>query len=233
MFALSGIFPITLLILGILAAILNRSAHFSRGRFVEWQTFNGVSLATLLGMAGCTLAWLVCTHGEMLFSMQFTGNSLVNFSLMILCNMFAVYQEGILFKNVLQWIGGQARSFDMKYSFLAIGVPLAVMLIKMPFMSPLDRFPTEDIIGALCYNYGFWHFATGLSIAYAIIMLATQFIQFIVVLRDSWKRLAIVCLVYFPVMASIFILSMYAVAGIFILFILYFVLSIINDRKQE
>lgn len=168
MFALSGIFPITLLILGILAAILNRSAHFSRGRFVEWQTFNGVSLATLL-----------------------------------------------------------------KYSFQAIGVPLAIMIVKMPFMSPLDRFPTEDIIGALCYNYGFWHFATGLSIAYAIIMLTTQFIQFIVVLRDSWKRLAIVCLVYFPIMASIFILSMYAVAGIFILFILYFVLSIINDRKQE
>ena len=70
-------------------------------------------------------------------------------ALILLGSMFVVYQEFILFKNVLSWIGRKAVPMDLSYSLYAILVPLVVMIIKIPFSSPLDMFPKNNIWGAL------------------------------------------------------------------------------------
>ena len=69
-------------------------------------------------------------------------------ALILLGSMFVVYQEFILFKNVLSWIGRKALPMDLSYSLYAILVPLVVMIIKIPFSSPLDMFPKNNIWGA-------------------------------------------------------------------------------------
>ena len=89
-------------------------------------------------------------------------------ALILLGSMFVVYQEFILFKNVLSWIGRKAVPMDLSYSLYAILVPLVVMIIKIPFSSPLDMFPKNNIWGALCFDFGFWHFMTALSLVYAV-----------------------------------------------------------------
>ena len=95
-------------------------------------------------------------------------------ALILLGSMFVVYQEFILFKNVLSWIGRKAVPMDLSYSLYAILVPLVVMIIKIPFSSPLDMFPKNNIWGALCFDFGFWHFMTALSLVYAVIMIVIQ-----------------------------------------------------------
>lgn len=124
-------------------------------------------------------------------------------------------------------------SFMLSYSLYAILVPLVVMIIKIPFSSPLDMFPKNNIWGALCFDFGFWHFMTALSLVYAIIMVVIQFIQFVTALRQSGKRLLSVCVIYFPVMFSLFILSMYAVIGVVLLFIIKFALSVMEENSRK
>lgn len=154
-------------------------------------------------------------------------------ALILLGSMFVVYQEFILFKNVLSWIGRKAVPMDLSYSLYAILVPLVVMIIKIPFSSPLDMFPKNNIWGALCFDFGFWHFMTALSLVYAVIMVVIQFIQFVTALRQSGKRLLLVCVIYFPVMFSLFILSMYAVIGVVLLFIIKFALSVMEENSRK
>lgn len=122
---------------------------------------------------------------------------------------------------------------DLSYSLYAILVPLVVMIIKIPFSSPLDMFPKNNIWGALCFDFGFWHFMTALSLVYAVIMIVIQFIQFVTALRQNGKRLLSVCVIYFPVMFSLFILSMYAVIGVGLLFIIKFALSVMEENSRK
>ena len=88
-------------------------------------------------------------------------------------------------------------------------------------------------MGALCFDFGFWHFMTALSLVYAVIMVVIQFIQFVTALRQSGKRLLSVCVIYFPVMFSLFILSMYAVIGVVLLFIIKFALSVMEENSRK
>ena len=74
---------------------------------------------------------------------------------------------------------------------------------------------------------------TALSLVYAIIMVVIQFIQFVTALRQSGKRLLSVCVIYFPVMFSLFILSMYAVIGVVLLFIIKFALSVMEENSRK
>ena len=154
-------------------------------------------------------------------------------ALTILESMFVVYQDFILFRNVLSWIGREALPMDLSYSLYAILVPLVVMIIKIPFDSPLDMFPKNNIWGALCFDFGFWHFMTALSLVYAVIMIVIQFIQFVTALRQHGKRLLLVCVIYFPVMFSLFILSMYAVIGVVFLFIIKFALALMEENNKK
>lgn len=152
-------------------------------------------------------------------------------ALTILGSMFIVYQEFILFRNILNRIGRK-----LSYSAYAILVPLVIMIVKIPFSGATDIFPKNDIWGAICFDYGLWHFMTAFSLVYAGIMIIIQFIQFVTVLRHHGKLLIQVCVIYFPVMLSLFILSMYAVIGVVLLFIIKFILSIIetdNTRERE
>lgn len=227
------IFPAILSALTILATVLNFTAHFSNGEYLSWKAFNRISLATLLSMTVCIFAWMIHSRAGMLSSLQLVENNLENMALILLGSMFVVYQEIILFKNVLSWIGRKAVPMDLSYSLYAILVPLVVMIIKIPFSSPLDMFPKNNIWGALCFDFGFWHFMTALSLVYAIIMVVIQFIQFVTALRQSGKRLLSVCVIYFPVMFSLFILSMYAVIGVVLLFIIKFALSVMEENSRK
>ena len=146
--------------LTILATVLNFTAHFSNGEYLSWKAFNRISLATLLSMTVCIFAWMIHSRAGMLSSLQLVENNLGNMALLLLGSMFVVYQEFILFKNVLSWIGRKALPMDLSYSLYAILVPLVVMIIKIPFSSPLDMFPKNNIWGALCFDFGFWHFMT-------------------------------------------------------------------------
>ena len=74
---------------------------------------------------------------------------------------------------------------------------------------------------------------TALSLVYAVIMIVIQFIQFVTALRQSGKRLLSVCVIYFPVMFSLFILSMYAVIGVVLLFIIKFALSVMEENSRK
>ena len=74
---------------------------------------------------------------------------------------------------------------------------------------------------------------TALSLVYAVIMVVIQFIQFVTALRQSGKRLLSVCVIYFPVMFSLFILSMYAVIGVVLLFIIKFALSVMEENSRK
>lgn len=227
------IFPITLSSLTILAMILNLIARFSNGEFVSWKTFCRVSLTTLLAMAACTIIWLFSSRGEMFLSLQLVKNNLGNGALIILGSMFITYQEFILFQNVMGWIGRKVSPINLSYSAYAILVPLIVMIVKMPFTGALDMFPKDNIWGALCFDFGFWHFMTALSLVYAVIMIIIQFIQFFTLLRHHGKLLLMACAVYLPVMLSLFILSMYAVIGVILLFIIYFVLKVVGESSKK
>lgn len=169
----------------------------------------------------------------MLSSLQLVENNLGNMALTILGSMFVVYQDFILFRNVLSWIGREALPMDLSYSLYAILVPLVVMIIKIPFDNPLDMFPKNNIWGALCFDFGFWHFMTALSLVYAVIMIVIQFIQFVTALRQHGKRLLLVCVIYFPVMFSLFILSMYAVIGVVFLFIIKLALALMEENNKK
>lgn len=138
------IFPATLSALTILATVLNFTAHFSNGEYLSWKAFNRISLATLLSMTVCIFAWMIHSRAGMLSSLQLVENNLGNMALILLGSMFVVYQEFILFKNVLSWIGRKAVPMDLSYSLYAILVPLVVMIIKIPFSSPLDMFPERE-----------------------------------------------------------------------------------------
>ena len=162
------IFPATLSALTILATVLNFTAHFSNGEYLSWKAFNRISLATLLSMTVCIFAWMIHSRAGMLSSLQLVENNLGNMALILLGSMFVVYQEFILFKNVLSWIGRKALPMDLSYSLYAILAPLVVMIIKIPFSSPLDMFPKNNIWGALCFDFGFWHFMTALSLVFPI-----------------------------------------------------------------
>ena len=107
------------------------------------------------------------------------------------------------------------------------------MIIKIPFDNPLDMFPKNNIWGALCFDFGFWHFMTALSLVYAVIMIVIQFIQFATALRQHGKRLLLVCVIYFPVMFSLFILSMYAVIGVVFLFIIKLALALMEENNKK
>ena len=143
------IFPAILSALTILATVLNFTAHFSNGEYLSWKAFNRISLATLLSMTVCIFAWMIHSRAGMLSSLQLVENNLGNMALILLGSMFVVYQEFILFKNVLSWIGRKAVPMDLSYSLYAILVPLVVMIIKIPFSSPLDMFPKNNIWVAL------------------------------------------------------------------------------------
>ena len=73
----------------------------------------------------------------------------------------------------------------------------------------------------------------GTFTVYAVIMIVIQFIQFVTALRQSGKRLLSVCVIYFPVMFSLFILSMYAVIGVVLLFIIKFALSVMEENSRK
>lgn len=227
------IYPSILLSLTILAMILNSIAGFSKGEFVLWKIFNRISLAAVLAMAACTIIWFFSSRGEMFLSLQLVKNNLGNGALIILISMFVTYQEFLLFKNIMEWISLKASPISLSYSVYAILVPLIVMFVKMPFTSTLDMFPKDNIWGALCFDFGFWHFMTALSLVYAVIMIILQFIQFFVVLRHQGKLLLLACIVYFPVMLSLLLLSIYAVIGAILLFIIYFVLKIVGESNQK
>lgn len=236
MTAAQYIFPAILASLTILAMILNLITRFSNGEYLSWKTFNRISLATLLGITICTFAWMIHSRAGMFVSLQLVNNNLGNMTLVILGSMFIVYQEFILFRNVLNWIGRKVSPIDLSYSVYAILVPLVIMIIKIPFSGATDIFPKNDIWRAICFDYGFWHFMTALSLVYAGVMIIIQFIQFVTVLRHHGKPLVQVCVIYFPVMLSLFILSMYAVVGVILLFIIRITLSIIeanNTRERE
>lgn len=227
------IFPAILSALTILAMVLNIIAHFSNGDFLSWKTFNKLSLTTLLAIAVCTFTWFIHSRGVMLLSLQLVENSLGNATLIILGSMFIVYQEFVLFQNVLEWTSRKVSPIHLKYSVYAILVPLVVMIVKMPFTGPLDMFPKDNIWGALCFDFGFWHFMTALSLVYAALMIILQFIQFFTLLRHHGKQLLLTCVIYFPVMLSLFILSMYAVVGVILLFIIRFVLKVIEESNKK
>lgn len=227
------IHPTILLFLTILAMILNSIAGFSKGEFVLWKIFNRISLAALLAIAACTIIWFFSSRGEMFLSLQLVKNNLGNGALIILISMFVTYQEFLLFKNIMEWISLKASPISLSYSVYAILVPLIVMFVKMPFTSILDMFPKDNIWGALCFDFGFWHFMTALSLVYAVIMIILQFIQFFVVLRHQGKLLLLACIVYFPVMLSLLLLSIYAVIGAILLFIIYFVLKTVGESNQK
>ena len=227
------IYPIILSSLTILAVILNSIAGFSKGEFVVWKTFNRISLAVLLAMAACTGIWFYSSRGGMFLSLQLVKNNLGNGALVILISMFITYQQFLLFQNIMGWISRKASPISLSYSAYAILVPLIVMFVKMPFTNTLDMFPKDNIWGALCFDFGFWHFMTALSLVYAAIMIILQFIQFFVVLRHQGKLLLLTCIVYFPVMLSLFLLSMYAVIGAIMLFIIYFVLKMVGESNQK
>ena len=146
------IFPATLSALTILATVLNFTAHFSNGEYLSWKAFNRISLATLLSMTVCIFAWMIHSRAGMLSSLQLVENNLGNMALILLGSMFVVYQEFILFKNVLSWIGRKAVPMDLSYSLYAILVPLVVMIIKIPFSSPLDMFPKNNIWGSTMFR---------------------------------------------------------------------------------
>lgn len=110
------IFPATLSALTILATVLNFTAHFSNGEYLSWKAFNRISLATLLSMTVCIFAWMIHSRAGMLSSLQLVENNLGNMALILLGSMFVVYQEFILFKNVLSWIGRKAVPMDLSYS---------------------------------------------------------------------------------------------------------------------
>ena len=114
------IFPATLSALTILATVLNFTAHFSNGEYLSWKAFNRISLATLLSMTVCIFAWMIHSRAGMLSSLQLVENNLGNMALLLLGSMFVVYQEFILFKNVLSWIGRKAlpgfKLFLIRYS---------------------------------------------------------------------------------------------------------------------
>ena len=110
------IFPATLSALTILATVLNFTAHFSNGEYLSWKAFNRISLATLLSMTVCIFAWMIHSRAGMLSSLQLVENNLGNMALILLGSMFVVYQEFILFKNVLSWIGRKAVPMDLRLS---------------------------------------------------------------------------------------------------------------------
>ncbi len=225
-------FPIILSALIVLATILNYIAHFSNGEYLSWKRFNKISLITLLSIAACTFAWMIYSRASMFSSLQLIENKSGNMILTISASMFIVYQECILFRNVLNWIGRNTSPINLSYSAYAILIPLIVMIIKIPFSSPLDIFPNDNMWGALCFEFGFWHFITALSLTYAVIMIIIQFVQFVTLLRHHGKSLLLISIIYFPVMLSLFILSMYAVLGVILLFIIRFVLSIIEEGSK-
>ena len=230
--ASQNIIPILLFSLSIFAMILNLIADFSNGKFITWKTFNATALTTLLAIVSCIFIWIVSSRAEMFSSIQFTSNTLINFSLMIFASMYMTYQEFLLFKNVMRWISSRTSPFDLRYSLYAILIPLIVMIVKMPFTNTLDSFP-KDFWGALTYDYGFWHFITAISIVYAVVMVIIQLIQFVVLLRNHISYLILVFFIYPLVMSSIFFLSMYAVVGIVLLFVIYFVLKIISSPNKR
>ena len=104
-------------------------------------------------MTVCIFAWMIHSRAGMLSSLQLVENNLGNMALILLGSMFVVYQEFILFKNVLSWIGRKAVPMDLSYSLYAILVPLVVMIIKIPFSSPLDMFPKNNIVLPICYSW--------------------------------------------------------------------------------
>ena len=110
------IFPATLSALTILAAVLHFTAHFSNSEYLSWKVFNRISLATLLSMIVCIFAWMIHSRAGMLSSLHLVENNLGNMALTILGSMFVVYQDFILFRNVLSWIGREALPKELSYS---------------------------------------------------------------------------------------------------------------------
>lgn len=232
MMILQNIVPITLFSLSVVSMVLNLIARFSNGKFIYWKTFNIITLTTLLTTTICVFVWLAISRADTFSSLKLLENNLVNFSLVILASMYITFQEFLLFKNVMRWISSRCEPFDLKYSLLALFIPITVMILKMPFTTTSDTFP-KDFWGALAYSYGFWHFMTAFSILGAALMVVIQLIQFIVQLHKYPFYLILVLIIYPLVMSSLFFLSMYAIAGIILLFILYFALQVMGKSTKD